>query len=174
MPKGQFKTYLLLGLVVIAAVVAYFRFIHTSSDKSVPPKQESTVESDLGVPAFSESTGEKRVGELPPFFESVPPPVGRDIFSPLKWPEPKRREPPKEGLEKEPEIVEVRRPEIKLMLMGTIVGGANSMAIINDQYLRLGEYIEDWEVSEITKSTVVLRAGDEEIILEVSKEVVTQ
>ncbi len=54
-----------------------------------------------------------------------------------------------------------------LELNGTIVGGNNPVAIINNQFLRTGEWIGGYQVVKIDKYKVLLSSGDYQKVLEV-------
>ena len=56
-----------------------------------------------------------------------------------------------------------------LKLKGVIVGGSNSVAIINGKLLRLGEKIDGYQVIRIEEKNVFLRSGNTTLKLELAK-----
>ena len=64
----------------------------------------------------------------------------------------------------------VAKPVPAFNLSGTILGGGSSVAIINSKFLRMGDQINGFRVTEISKNQVRLRLGDKEIVLEVLKQ----
>ena len=56
---------------------------------------------------------------------------------------------------------------VTLELKGTILGGKNPMAIINDKFVRTGEKIGGYKVVRITPNTVYLRAGSHQKVIKV-------
>jgi hypothetical protein len=154
----KIKLYIVIGLLFVAVIVAYFRFIHKKNDTGV----------DIARPA-----PQKMVFELPQTIkikpERRPQPSGssadealgmtiRDIFAPLQMPtEPK----PVIQAEKKPEPMGV------LTLKGTIIGGQKAMAVINDKFIRIGEKIGEYQIVKIASNEVVLRSGSHEKVLHV-------
>lgn len=155
----QIKLYILIGVAIGAAVIAYFRFVHKKKPRATapPPTTSSLVLSGLPEVKIPEKTA--RWLETP-MRESLMP-VIRDIFTPLYWP--KKEEPPPVVAEEEPKPKSL--PPLKLT--GTIVGGRKAMAIINDQFFRIGDWIGDYRIIKIIKNQVLLTANDHEIVLEV-------
>jgi hypothetical protein len=52
-----------------------------------------------------------------------------------------------------------------LKLRGVIVGGNNSIAIINDKFVRIGEQIDGYKVVRIAAKEVLLKSGNKTIRL---------
>jgi len=57
-----------------------------------------------------------------------------------------------------------------MTLKGTIVGGKNTLAIINDRFVRLRDWIDDYQIVKITKDRVFLQSEHRDIILEILKD----
>jgi hypothetical protein len=57
--------------------------------------------------------------------------------------------------------------EIPLELKGTIISGDRSIAIINNQFLQLGDTIDVYRVSRITSNEVLLKAGSHKKTIQV-------
>jgi hypothetical protein len=87
----------------------------------------------------------------------------RDIFQPLK-PPPMRNK--KGSLSK---ATEVQKPPPALELKGTITGGREPLAIVDDRFVRCGDVIQDYTVTRIDDDKIVLRSGEKEIPIEVFK-----
>lgn len=166
--KGEkIKSYILIGVLLMALLLAYFRFIHKKGPRPVTPTATPTTAAPLilpDVPRFRiQGKGDQKMEA--PTRESLGT-VIRDIFTPLSWP--KKKEPP-------PVTVEESKPKPLpvLELKGTIVGPKKAMAIINGQYYRIGDMIGDFRIVDISKNKVMLRSDDRQIdleALEVSKE----
>jgi len=94
----------------------------------------------------------------------------RDIFAPLQLPpKPKpvvQSTPPvfSKPMEKAP-VVALPAPPLNVELKGTVVGGNEPLAIINDKFVRLGEKVGDYQVVRITPSAVYLKAGNHQKVI---------
>jgi hypothetical protein len=84
----------------------------------------------------------------------------RDIFSPLADPKSAKNRDREEAS---------RNPGESLTLGGTIVGGKSPIAIINDQFVRTGDWIGDFRVVRIGKKDVLLDSGGQKMALEIMK-----
>ena len=60
-------------------------------------------------------------------------------------------------------------PAPTLKLSGTIVGGERPIAIINNQLIRLGDWIEGFKVVKIGKTEVLLDSGISKIVVALVK-----
>lgn len=60
-------------------------------------------------------------------------------------------------------ITEVKTYQVKMI---TTVSGKR-VALVNDEHLRLGDYIDEWRVSRIDRNRVTLRRGNEVLVLSV-------
>lgn len=58
-------------------------------------------------------------------------------------------------------------PPLNVELKGTIVGGNEPLALINDKFVRLGEKVGEYQVIGITPSAVHLKAGDHRKVIHV-------
>jgi hypothetical protein len=161
------KLYLVIALALAAASIAYFRFIHKKNDTGVtvtgPPPAEVTF--DISQIAKTEDRRPQAPGL--PLYDSLNGDI-KDIFEPVKPAiEPKpaiqtKLEPPPAGTAKQ-----TTAPEVTLELKGTILGGNNPMAIINDKFVRTGEKIGDYQVVKITPNSVYLKAGSHQKVIQV-------
>ncbi|GAJ11370.1 unnamed protein product [marine sediment metagenome] len=158
--KGeQIKVYIIIGLALVAAIVGYFRFVHKkpTRDADRTPPAVSIARFDVSQVEIN-NTRNARWRE-PPVNEALPV-VLRDIFVPLKSPKKAQRRP----TEQKPS-----KPLPSLKLSGTIVGGKRPVAIINDQFVRIGDWIGEYKVVRIGKKEVLLDSGNRKIELEMVK-----
>lgn len=154
--SGKIKMHIVIALSVVFAVVAYFRFVHSkmtgfsgqrSSNTAIPQAQIPHVDIEsLKNPIRPNSLAKGALGI-----------VFRDIFSPPNL--------PALALEK-PEEPEQEENGPGMILTGTITGGNRAMAIINDQFLQVGDLIGEFRVISIEKNRVVVASGNEKISLE--------
>ena len=61
------------------------------------------------------------------------------------------------------------KPPPSYKLRGTIVGKKGSIAIIDNQFLRQGDWIGEFRVAAIGKKEVLLDSGNQKIVLEILK-----
>ena len=71
--------------------------------------------------------------------------------------------PPRHAIAVGDGITEVITYEVKMI---TTVSGKR-VALVNDEHLRLGDYIDDWRVGRIDRNRVTLRRGNEVLVLSV-------
>jgi hypothetical protein len=84
----------------------------------------------------------------------------KDVFSPQPLTVRKQRTERGKQAEKENPVFELK---------GTIVGRQRPIAIIDDRFVRTGDYINDYQVAHIGKKEVILASGDKKIKLEMRK-----
>ena len=84
----------------------------------------------------------------------------RDIFSPLIAPKKATYQPDEQGQSS---------PIENLKLTGTIIGGRNPIAIIDEQFIREGDWISEYKVVRIRKKDILLESDDGKIALEMMK-----
>jgi len=160
--NDRIKIYLVIGLSVILAASGYFRLIRpkmkgTAGATSSAPIRESVQVSDP-APMPIPTGEERRAGSKRTSFFIEPMTELRDIFA----------EPPApEKAEKEKKEERPKSPPTQLK--GTIVGGDHPIAIINSRFLRIGDWIDDYQVMQIEKDRVRLSSGEKDIVLEVFK-----
>lgn len=182
--KGEkIKIMVVVALSLILVISFYFRFIHTSPAspgvQQDPAKGRGEIPIRTGGrdlhpsdgPGERDMPGRHRAGtpEVEEFIPGLPgnlQTVVRDIFMPLvSGPRPSQ-EPALEEKKPEPSIP---KPPPSFKLRGTIVGKESSIAIIDDRFLRQGDWIGEFQVAEIRKKDVLLDSGDRTIILEIMK-----
>ena len=152
------KLYIIIGLLVVAAIVAYFRFVHKKNGAdadiaSHPPKEVKFDVSQIQKIKPKRRPQEPRL----PVNEFLSMSI-RDIFTPVQLP-----------TESDPLMqVEISPAPIGVLeLKGTIISGNESMAVINDKFVRMGEKIGEYEIVKIDPNEVLLRSGSHEMALQV-------
>ncbi len=154
----KIKLYSVIGLLCVAVIVAYFRFVHKKNDSDgniakSPPQEMTFNVSQIEIPGLKKRPQEPRL----PVNESLRMNI-RDIFSPVRLP-----------IESQFLISSEQTPKPTgiLTLKGTIIGGENPMAIINDKFVQMGEKIGDYQLIRIDPDEVLLKSGSHEKVLHV-------
>ena len=160
MPEKKNKPiqiYIVIGMSLVLVIMGYFRFIHNKSisddDHTLPaagPAQFDIALVEINKPQ------KNSIHALPvnePFSIYI-----RDIFAPLKSPAASEIQ----FTEQTPST-----PVMSLKLKGTIVGGGIPIAIINDQFVRVGDVIANYKVVKIAGNRVFLTSGNYQKVLEV-------
>jgi hypothetical protein len=155
----KIKFWIVIVLVLVMVIVAYFRFWHK---KGSAAPDRFAAQPARTQPVATATTIDRQpddpTPDRPP--EVALPPVKRDIFRPLKLPSAPAGRPRKIRPAKSPPA---RVPNFKLG--GTIVSGKESIAIINDRFLRTGDTIEAFKVVRIENNKVQLVSGIKNIEL---------
>lgn len=151
--REKIKFLIVIALALIMVTVAYFRFWHkkgnAAPDKlAAPPSQAEQVAREMTIDRQSD----ERVDDRPT--DVALPSVKRDIFRPLKIPSAVASRTKKNKTAK---LKQTPVPNFKLG--GTIVSGGESIAIINDRYLRTGDSIAAFKVVRIEENKVQLVSG---------------
>jgi len=155
--SDQIKIYVVIGLSLVLIIGAYFRFIH-GKVRSVKDVTASTAPlAQLNVPVINKEKPKNRRSGGSSVDNYLPASI-RDIFSPLK------SSPDKESRPKEQE-----EEVSSFTLKGTIVGGEKPIAIINDKFVRTGDWIGEYRVARIGKKEVLLDSDGEKVVLEILK-----
>ena len=138
---------------------AYFRFIHAKVRRGKDVAASTAPLAQLNVPLINkEKPKNKRSGGSSVdqyLVASI-----RDIFSP-----------PESSTDKE-SLSKKETDEEKVSsftLKGTIVGGERPIAIINDKFVRTGDWIGEYKVARIGKKEVLLDSDGEKVVLEIMK-----
>jgi len=162
-----------IALALVAAVVAYFRFVHKGTEPAPPatvagtPSGQTQFDPNSVKTARSQRLRVSRPALTEPLRRDI-----RDIFTPAQLP-PKPKpvvQPPTPVLSKPVEktaVVALPAPPLNVELKGTVVGGNEPLAIINDKFVRLGEKVGDYQVVGITPSAVYLESGKHRKVLQV-------
>jgi hypothetical protein len=154
------KICLIVILSMVLIVVVYFRFFHKKTTHAAVPARYKAQVARLVVPQVqlpNVQTAKKPEGAVPESNRAVT----RDIFKPLKAPPPQKDV---QQLEQKPS-----KPTVSLKLKGTILGGEQPIAVINDQFVHTGDWIAEYQVVRIAKDEVVLSSDAHQMVLQVLK-----
>jgi hypothetical protein len=161
----KIKLYIVAALAVIAAVVAYIRFIHKGQDVPVIAADRPQPTAKLELPKIEKPQPHgPRSARFPSteFFDLKI----RNIFEPAALPpEPKAPEKKKPGKIKN--AAPKPAPSLSLDLQGTITDGENPLAIINNKFYRVGQKIGDYRIVAIAPNTVYFEAGRHQKVVRV-------
>jgi len=153
--RAQIKIYIVIGLVILALTVAYFRFFYKKGDTQAASAASTALTAQITVPQVSENirpAGGKEKMQAQASFS----PVVRDIFAPLIIPS--TTEPQPGALDQD---MAVTKMAPNLSLDGTIVGRSQRLAIINGRFVRQGEMIGEYKVVSIGEKMVRLSLGSD-------------
>lgn len=159
MPKQKnkkTKIYVVGVLTLVLMALGYFRFLHEESP--VVPDSQPGTEIPAGIDVSQVKIKNPTPNSRPYLAPEKEPRRAfiRDIFAPLK---PLRHKP------RQPTEHKSSKPALSLKLRGTIVGGGESIAIINDQFMRKGDQIGGFNVIKIGKKEVLLRSANDQFVL---------
>lgn len=159
----KIKIYLIIALSIIFVISFYFRFIQanvkeaeTIDSPKIPPDRLIIPKID---PALIQDVQDQDSNTSDESQTAL-----RDIFSPVQAHSRPAKETP---LQKPEPSAPTPLPSFKLK--GTIVGQKGSIAIIDNQFLRSGDWIGGYRVAKIGKKNVLLNSGDRTILLEILK-----
>lgn len=161
MPKmtvDQIKKYIVIGLSLLLAIVGFFRLIHskTQSEEIINPSLSGSSAPEVEMQIVEPVTWQQKDWHAQLAAEPLRP-ISRDIFFPAK---------PLKSLKVRPVAKMPQKPAPKLKLRGTVVGGDEPIAIIDDQFIRTNESIAGYKVIWIGPKMVVLHSGEKKLILE--------
>jgi hypothetical protein len=154
------KIYLIVILSTVLIVVVYFRFFHKKTTHAAVPARYKAQVARLVVPQVqlpNVQTAKQPEMSAPESNRAVT----RDIFKPLKAPPPQKDV---QQLKQKPS-----KPTVSLKLKGTILGGEQPIAVINDQFVHAGDWIAEYQVVRIAKDEVVLSSDAHQMVLQVLK-----
>ena len=159
MKTSKSKVSLVIGLAIVLLICIYFRFIHAKvkagTENQTPPTPAKTA---LEVPRIenSQSPAALPSAKVPEALQEFV----KDMFSPQSL------------TVSRPQAQVTKRPEEEspsFELKGTIVGRQRPIAIIDDQFVRTGDWIDEYRVAHIGKKEVILVSGNKKIRLEMIK-----
>lgn len=161
-PTDRIKIYLVVGLGLVLAASAY-RYVKTKAARSGNLAPTPATATFADIPDLSllnngslQTTRLAKTNVREARRDSV-----RDVFAPLRaLPRGKSVGPTKGG--------PTQKRTTTLKLRGVIVGGNNSIAIINDKFVRIGERIDGYKVVRIEEKEVLLRSGNKTLKLELA------
>jgi hypothetical protein len=152
----KIKIYVVTVLTLVLAALGYFRFLHKESTVVANIKPGTELPAGPDVPQVKIRDPAPDVRPYPTPEKETGRAFIRDIFAPLKPLLKKARRPTEQKSSK---------PAPALKLKGTIVGGGDSIAIINDQFIRKGDQIGEFSVVKIGKKEVLLRSANDQVVL---------
>jgi len=159
----KIKIYLIIALSIIFVISFYFRFIQANVKEAEPSDSPQIPPDRLIIPKIDPALLQD-IQDKDPKTSDESQTAMRDIFSPVRAPS----RPAKEKHLQQPEpAAPTSLPSFKLK--GTIVGQERSIAIIDNQFLRPGDWIGGYRVARIGKKNVLLDSGDRKILLEILK-----
>lgn len=150
------KMYLIFVLLIVLVVVIYFRFFRKRAGYAAYPAGSQVAVAPLEVPQL-------HIPDLKTVRSSPSPVSGptaallRDIFTPSQSPLINELIKPHAG--------QPSRQAATLKLKGTIVGGDKAIAVINDQFVKTGDWLGEYRVVKIGKQEVVLNRGSQKMKL---------
>ena len=154
----RIKIYFIIGLSIVLVVIVYIRFFHKKATHAAVPSRDQASLARLAVPQVqlpNLQEGKRSEMARHESRRSIP----RDIFEPIKAP------PPKKETQRQPE--KPLRPAVSLKLKGTITGGENAMAVINDKFVYPGDSIGEYQVVTIGEDEVILTSDTHQMVLKV-------
>ena len=147
--KEKIKLYVVIGLSVVAALLAYIRFVRKPTQgpgsRPAPGVAESVYEIPE-LPAWLSGDSPLRLAESFPYRR--PP---RDIFAPADAASGKRRLAGENGG--------------RLRLSAVMMGPQGRLAVINNQVFGVGQHLGAYTVAEIGEREVVLLKGSTKLVL---------
>jgi len=195
------KLYMVLGLLCVAVVVAYFQFLRPKDEPAalVSNVPQNNVSNPIETAeSISRRLQTKAIPAVQPVQTAKRPAQKKAVRYPINQNQKKGRgdqgasapdgqyistnpirdifERPYIHVKPEPPASAgvtaakgVAPKEIPLELKGTIISGDRPIAIINNQFLQLGDSIDVYRVSSITSNEVVLKAGSHKKTIQVMK-----
>ena len=151
--SDRIKIYLIVGLALVLAALVY-RYLHAKASRKESVSPASTTASVAGIPDVS-LIGMETMGKTQPRglqFEESRRVFLRDIFAPARPLTEAAVQSSKDHLPSSKDVSSFK-------LNGIIVGGRNSIAIINGKLLRQGEKIDGYTLIRIDEKRVFLKSG---------------
>ncbi len=152
-------------------VLCYFRFIHKKGARDEKKILYNPPVAELDVPEVKTKMMKTNYWRKQPQDESLPA-LKRDIFVNVKSLNNAKNEYLESISEKtDSGVVTIRTLQLDtgLELTGTIVGGENPIAIINDQFVKVGDFIDEYKLVRIEKKEVILDIDDRTVKVEMLK-----
>jgi hypothetical protein len=152
----KIKLYIVIMLSIVLVISFYFRFIHAKVDENRKTGSIASSVQSIDLPRVTRETTEKDPVNTPDR-RTLSERAIRDIFLPLH------------SMEKDPVAVREnnttkRVPAFKLR--GTITGEDGAIAIIDGNFFRQGDYVEEYRVVYIGEKHVWLEANGVKVKLE--------
>jgi hypothetical protein len=160
------KLYIVIALACFAAIFAYFRFFYERSETGTvtagPPPEAMNFDVQK-IKRIKPHKTETHLSVEIPFRRDI-----RNIFVSTQLSEALKQsiQPDAHALSEKDEEPPASHT-VTIELKGTIIDGKNPMAIINDQFVRIGETIGDYQVMRIAPDEVYLKSGEQDKLLRV-------
>jgi hypothetical protein len=155
----KIKLYAVIGLLIVAALVGYFRFGRKpkATVRAAPDAAPVAAGALFDIPALPDWLGGDPLVLEAADALYVPP--TRDLFAPHY------ALPDGEGGPDGSPAAGTGRPRLSAVMMG----GQGAVAVINGQVLRVGESLGDYRVVDIQRGVAVLQAGTKRLVLRVAE-----
>ena len=160
--SDQIKLYIVIGLALVAAIVAFFRFVYKPGESDDVSVNAASKPAKIEIPQLITKQSE-RFQEYETSIDRFSSVNIRDIFH------------PEIALEKLVSPIETKKlkkpptPSVFFELKGTITGGENPIAVINGRFVRIGEEVEGYQIISIGPNEVTLMSNNLHKTLEVLK-----
>jgi len=164
--REKIKLMIIIGLSVVFVAIAYFRFMPRKGSSAVAAPTASGSDPQVAIPRVEIKN--RQIDPAPTSSDvTMQQFVKRDIFTPIHIPLPEKvkKKRVKQQPSRKPPPEPTSRPAFKLG--GTIVGGDNPIAIINNRFVRAGDSISGFKVVRIGKFGVQLASKNRTIRLEI-------
>lgn len=159
----RIKVYLVVGLAMVLAALVYRHFkAKPSGSASLSPPSVTTKLGEVADLAPLDMVSLQKTQSPKPKIKEARRIFLRDIFAPMG---PLRKAEHRITSKGEPRVY--KAPSLKLK--GVIVGGRNSVAIINGKLVRLGERIDGYQLVRIEAKEVFLKSGNKTFKLELAQ-----
>jgi hypothetical protein len=159
----RIRIYLVVGLGLVLAALVYRHLKAKPSENATlpPPSVTQGLAEVADLPAL-DSVSLKKTQQARAKVKEIRRDSLRDIFAPRR---PLKRARPRISRKGAPRAH--KAPSLKLT--GVIVGGSNSIAIINGKLLRPGERIDGYQVVKVEEKGAFLRSGNRTFKLELAE-----
>ncbi len=169
--KEQIKIYITIGLALILVVLSYFRFIYKKGTLDEKTNSHNLPVTTLDVPEVKTKTVKTDFWRKQAQGKSLST-LKRDIFVNMRSMNNVGDGFPVDSLKtNEGSFAAINTPQLnpEMELTGTVVGGGNPIAIINDQFVRVGDLIDEYKLVSIGKREVVLNMDGRDVKVEMLK-----
>jgi hypothetical protein len=154
------KAYVAIGLAFVLVGVGYVRFFHKKTGPHADQATAAPAYTEVSVPQVKVQNVQKKARRHESPGKNSMRAVLRDIFAPVKL---------DVRAETQTAAEEVQEPVPSFQFGGVIVGGGSPLAIINDQIVRLGDWIGSYKVLRIENKEVVLGSDTKTLVLQLEK-----
>jgi hypothetical protein len=170
-PANPMKIYALVGLTLVAAVLAYFRLGRRPAGSPAAELSDAAADPPAALQPVDDLVEQFRGSLATPTAPFVP--LGRDVFAPAPavleslLPPPPPPPPP-------PGVTAVvsnapAAPQSAWRLKGIMVQRGVATAILNDALVRAGDRVGTCTVVRVGRDSVVLRCGTQEQVVRLSE-----